>query len=327
MANIRFLTGAKDNIDAKIAEGLIDAGDIVLTSDTDELIFYSPKREKKTIHSKTQQAYQLNGTSLGALSDGDTIEAGTSIDDLLRLITQKAIPAVYTKPTVSISSVAGLASGNYEAGTPITATIQSAFTQNDAGPVTFHNLLKNDEIIHEGGAVATLSFNNPEFILGDETIVLKSEVGYQDGPIKPDNLGNDSYENAILAGSIESQHEIKFSGQRNMFYGVGVGELPELNSANIRALGNAKLNPVQGYSWNIPLEVGQQYVIFAYPSTLRDVNQIMYVEANDTSMASSFDKTLIEVEGANGYSAKEYKVYSYKMASPIAAPMTFKITI
>ena len=103
--------------------------------------------------------------------------------------------------------------------------------------------------------------------------------------------------------------------------------MPELNSAAIRALTGKKLNPTQGYSWNINIAIGQQYVIFAYPNTLRDVNQVMYVETNDTGMASSFTKTEIEVEGANAFTAKTYKVYSYRMAAPAAAPMTFKVTI
>ena len=55
----------------------------------------------------------------------------------------------------------------------------------------------------------------------------------------------------------------------------------------------------------------------------------MYVETNDTGMASSFTKTLVNVADARGEEngMTEYKVYSYKMAAPAAAPMTFKVTI
>ena len=97
----------------------------------------------------------------------------------------------------------------------------------------------------------------------------------------------------------------------------------------VRKLANKKLNPTQGLVFNIPIAIGQQYVVFAYPATLRDVNQVMYVETNDTGMASSFTKTLIDVADARGgqNGLKSYKVYSYAMATPAAAGMTFKVTI
>ena len=46
-------------------------------------------------------------------------------------------------------------------------------------------------------------------------------------------------------------------------------------------------------------------------------------------MASSFTKTLVDVADARGgeNGKKSYKVYSYSMATPAAAGMTFKVTI
>ena len=69
--------------------------------------------------------------------------------------------------------------------------------------------------------------------------------------------------------------------------------------------------------------------MFAYPATLRDVNNVTYVEANDSGMASSFTKSTINVADARGgeNGLKSYKVYSYSMAVPAAAAMTFKVTI
>ena len=55
----------------------------------------------------------------------------------------------------------------------------------------------------------------------------------------------------------------------------------------------------------------------------------MYVETNDTGRAASFTKTTVNVADARGgeNGLVEYKVYSYRMASPAAASMTFKVTI
>ena len=38
-------------------------------------------------------------------------------------------------------------------------------------------------------------------------------------------------------------------------------------------------------------------------------------------------KNLVQVEGANRYTSAEYKVYTYRMAVPAAAPMTFRVNI
>lgn len=326
MANIKFLTGSKEKIDAQMTIGAIDGGDVILTSDTDEIVFINPKNEKRIIKSKTQKDYVLNGTSLGALENGATISAGTSIDELLAMITRKKVPASYTKPTLSLTLAAGSAKGAHEVGTLIDANFTSTFTKNDAGNVISHNILKNNIVAFEGGAEATINGTVDSFTLGDETVTFKSEVAYEAGAIKDDNLGNPSPENAIVAGTKQSLG-ISFTGQRAYFYGTGVGELPEFNSNVIRNLSDSALNPSAGTEFTIPVEIGQQYVIFAYPSSLKDVSQVMYVETNDIGMAPNFTKTLVEVEGANGYDAKEYKVYSYYMAIPAPASMTFKVTI
>lgn len=327
MANVKFLTGAKSEIDNKISSGIIDGGDIILTSDTDEMVFINPKAEKKVIKSKTQKAYTLNGTTLGALEDGAVIEEGTSIDELLAMITQKSIPATYVAPKITLSRVSGSTAGAQEVGTNISVDLSSVFTQNEAGAIIAHNILRGDEVIYEGGATETISHTVDSFALGEETVTFKSQASYEAGAIKNDNLGNPSPDNAIAAGTITSSSGVSFTGQRCYFYGTGIGDLPELNSANIRALNNKKLNAKTGTEFEIPVAIGQQYIIFAYPSTLREVNQVMYVETNDTGMAPNFDQALVQVEGANGFTSTEYRVYTYRMGIPAAATMTFKVTI
>lgn len=326
MAKVKFLTGSKAGIDTQMTDGLIDKGDIIITSDTDEIVFINPKSEKKVIKSKTQQAYTLNGTSLGALEDGSTIEEGTSIDELLAMITQKSVPATYVAPTITLSRVSGSTTGAQEVGTNISVNLKSQFNQNEAGALTAHDILKGDVVIYEGGTVNPIEHTVDSFVLGEETVTFKSQASYEAGAIKNDNLGNPSAENAIVAGSIKSTG-VSFTGQRCYFYGTGVGELPELNSANIRALNNKKLNAKAGTEFEIPVAVGQQYIIFAYPSSVQEVTQIMYVETNDTGMKPNFDKTLVNVEGANSFTAAEYHVYTYRMDVPAAATMTFKVTI
>lgn len=322
MANIKFLTGEKAGIDAQIEIGAIDSGDVILTSDTDEMIFMNPKSGKKAITSRTQKAYTVTGTDLGGIKEGTVIAEGTSLDDLLLMLTQKRIPASYVAPVVSLTNSGESA---YESGAKITPIIKSTFTQNDAGAFTRHIIVKNGEVVAESTSANPLSYGQ-EFMIGDETVVFGSEVDYQEGAIKKDNLGEDSPEGAIPNGSISS-NAVRIYGKRGLFYGTGVGSLPSLNSENVRALEHFKLNPTTNTEFDILIEAGKQYVIFAYPSSLRDVEKVTYVEMNDAFMAENFNQSLVQVEGANGYKAVEYKVYTYKMAGPAAAPMTFRVHI
>ena len=320
--------GNKEDIDSAISDATLDAGDLVITKDTDQLAFIKADSTKAFIKDRSSKDYTLNGTDLGALQNGATIPEGTSIDELLNMITQKAIPPTYTAPTVSIAkSGSGTASGSYEAGTSITPILTATFNKNDAGNLTKLAILKGSGEVGSD-TMSPYTYTGEAIVLGDETITFKAQATYEDGDIKNNNLGTPDATGQIKAGTKDSSN-FSFTGQRNLFWGTGVGELPELNSDTIRGLTNKKLNPTQGYSWNIPIAVGQQYVIFAYRATLRDVSQVMYVETNDTGMADSFTKTSVQVADARGgeNGQVEYKVYSYRMAAPAAAAMTFKVTI
>ena len=165
------------------------------------------------------------------------------------------------------------------------------------------------------------------------TVTFNSKAEYKAAPVKTNNLGQESTENWFDAGTITSSN-LNFTGKRKYFYGAGNGALPEtIDSSVVRALAGSKLNPAENTVFEIPVAVGQQHVIFAYPASLRDVTQVMYVETNDTGMKDSFTKTTVSVGGADATSssigsyATDYKVYSYAMAAPAAAGMTFKVTI
>ena len=291
--------GNKSDIETAVTTAAIDEGDLVITKDTEELAFIKPDKSTMFIKSRSSKDYTLNGTSLGALENGETIPEGTSMDDLLNMITQKAIAPSYVSPSVSISkSGEGSASGNYEAGTSITPILTATFNRNDGGELTKLAILKGDSEVGSDTS-SPYTYTGEAIVLGDETLTFSAKASYEDGAVKNNNLGQPDATGQIKAG-IVSSNSFNYVGQRNLFWGTGVGELPELTSDIIRGLANKKLNPTQGYSWNIPIAIGQQYVIFAYRSTLRDVNEVMYVETNDTGMASSFTKTLVNVADARG---------------------------
>ena len=325
---IKFYHGASSGIQGKIDDGTINESDIVITSDTDEIVYIDETKTQKPLgSSKSKQEWEVklgSGGTVGGLKTGDTIPEGTTMDELIKLLTQKSVPASYTQPGVTCRVSAGTSAGSYEVGTEINTTIQGTFTQNDAGALTTIEILKNGSSILSQAA-SPITTEAQTFTLGEETVSFTAKATYAAGEIKNDNLGQPSPDGQIKAGS-KTSAAVSFVGKRNLFYGTGVGAAPEATSEAVRSLANKKLGPANGTSFNINVAVGQQYVIIAYPATLRDLTKCFYVEQN-TDLAANFEKSNVSVQGANGAAGADYKVYVYEMAIPAAAGMTLQVQI
>ena len=318
--------GSKESIETAKANGVIDEHD-VLFLDNREVGWIDKDGNTVMSTSRTQEAITVNGVTGLGIENGATIPAGISFDDFVKMVVQKAIPATYTKPTLAIANNGGQASGNVEAGTSITPKLKATFTKNDAGDLESIVIKKGSNDVATGTA-SPLTYDGEAIVIGDETITFSASAEYGDAPVKNNNLGAESKENWFEGSTVNSSN-YSITGKRNLFYGTGVGAVPAVTSDMVRGLVNTKLAPAQGTSFNVNVEVGQQYIAFAYPATLRDVNNVTYVEANDSGMASNFTKSTINVADARGgeNGLMSYKVYTYAMAVPAAAPMTFKVTI
>ena len=325
---IKFYHGASSGIQGKIDDGTINESDIVITSDTDEIVYIDETKTQKPLgSSKSKQEWEVqlgSGGTVGGLKTGDTIPEGTTMDELIKLLTQKSVPASYVQPGVTCRVSTGTAAGSYEVGTQINTTLQGTFTKNDAGELITIEILKNGSSILSQAA-SPITTEAQTFTLGEETVSFTAKATYAAGPVKNDNLGQPSPDGQIKAGS-KTSSAVSFTGKRNLFYGTGVGAAPEATSEIVRGLANKKLGPANGTSFNINVAVGQQYVIIAYPATLRDLTKCFYVEQN-TDLAANFEKSTISVQGANGAAGADYKVYVYEMAIPAAAGMTLQVQI
>lgn len=276
---------------------------------------------------KTQEDISVNGVTGLGIADNATIPAGTSLTDLVKMLVQKPIPATYTKPTVSLANNGGQASGNVEAGTSITPKLKATFAKNDAGNLS-KIVIKQGSTEVANGTASPLTYSGQAITIGDSSVTFTASATYAAAPVKNNNLGQVSTENWFDGGTVSSGN-YTITGKRNLFYGTGTGAVPTVTSDFVRGLSNTKLAPVANTTFTINVAVGQQYIAFAYPSDLRDVNNVTYVEANDSGMASNFAKTTINVADARGGTngLKEYKIYTYAMAVPAAATMTFNIKI
>ncbi len=318
--------GSKANIETAKEAGTINEHD-VLFLDNREIGWIDEDGNTVMSTSRTQEDITVNGVTGLGIANGATISAGTSLEEFVKMVVQKAIPATYNRPSLAIANNGGTAAGNVEAGTTITPKMRATFSKNDAGDLTAISIKKGTAEVATG-TTSPLDYAGDAFVIGDETVSFTASATYGDAPVKKNNLGQESKEN-WFAGSTATSGSYSFTGKRNLFYGTGVGDVPELSSEVVRGLANKKLAPAAGTSFNINVAVGQQYIIIAYPATLRDLNNVTYVEANDSGMASNFAKSTVDVADARGDNngLMSYKVYTYAMAVPAAAGMTFKVTI
>lgn len=327
MANLsKHAFGNKADVEDAKANGSVDEYDILFL-DNGEVGWIDENKNTIISTPRTQSDIVVNGvTSLG-IENGKIISAGATIDDIVKMLVQKAIPATYIKPTLTLTNNRGQVAEDVEVGTYVTPSLTATFTNNDAGDLIVVSINNGNDNV-AWGDTSPLTYNGDAIVVGDEAITFVASATYGDAPVKNNNLGQESKENWFEGGVITSS-DYTIVGKRNLFYGTGVGAIPELNSDIVRGLINKKLAPTQDYSFDVNVEIGQQHIVFAYPSDLRDVNNVTYVEANDGNMASSFTKTIIDVADARGgeNGMKSYKVYSYAMAIPVTTPMTFRVTI
>ena len=325
---IKFYHGASSGIQGKIDDGTINESDIVITSDTNEIVYIDKTKTQKPLgSSKSKKEWEVQlgaGGTVGGLKTGDEIPVGTTLDDLIKLLTQKSVPASYVQPGVTCRVSTGTAAGSYEVGTQINTTIQGTFTQNDAGALTTIEILKNGSSILSQ-ATSPITTEAQTFTLGEETVSFTAKATYAAGLVKDDNLGQPSPDGQIKAGS-KTSAAVSFVGKRNLFYGTGVGTTPSVTSELVRGLSNKQLGPSNGTSFNINVAAGQQYVVIAYPATLRKITKCFYVEQN-TDLAENFTEQTISVQGANGAAGADYRVLVYQMAVPAAASMTLRVQI
>lgn len=278
----------------------------------------------KTNNVKTSEEFEVMLTSnVGSFKNGDVVAANTSVDAIVRKMLQVQIPPTYTAPTVSIS-VSGDKNGSYEIGTSVTPTFTGTFTKNDAGTLTNIKIYKGST---EAKSSTTSPVTHTETFVVSATTKFKATATYGEGAIKKDNFGEDYSTGHITAGSKDSS-ELSYTCYRKYFYAADDGTAAPTTSAQVRDLENkSSAGAAANTKFNVSVKKGDTRACFAYDATLRDVSSVKYVEFNNDESKGFFTKTTVKVEGAAGYTAVDYKVYTYVPAQPFPSDMTFAVTI
>ena len=299
-----------------------------------EKSFAIPKSAEQIIFPHAMKtAYPVGNITL-TNGVGVMAEAGDSLADLIRNVWFKVMQPTITQPSLSVS-FGGAAK---EVGTTIQPAYYATFSggKYSFGPATGVTATEW-RISDTEGYTAADPMGTTEVLLTDETAYqLTVECDHSAGAVPLDNEGNEATVSGIEAGTLTWKSSV-VKGYRNSFFGAlsaaDVASWEQYITAGtltisdcIRSLTKSGKALSNGSSFTITIPAGTVMVLFAYPATLRDVSSVKDVNGMNSRIEDSFVKETVSVEGANGYTAIPYKLFTMP-STPMAAANTFTVTI
>lgn len=284
---------------------------------------------EKVVFADDAEAF-LTTTAIGniKLTNGQAMipVAGKNLRQVWETIFVKEKNPATTQPSVTITFDQAKA---YEVGTKVTPAYSATLKAGSYtyGPSTGVKATAWEVTDTEENKLDTASGSFPELTVTDNTSYkITAKATHGDGAIPLTNTGNQYADGQIKAGT-KSATSGAITGYRNSFYGT-LTEKAELTSGIIRGLaGKSEAALLNGSSFDVPVPVGALRVVIAYPATLRDISSIKDVNGMNAEISSSFTPQTVQVEGANGFTAIDYKVYILDFANANDTANTFTVTI
>ena len=234
--------------------------------------------------------------------------AGKNLKEVLAgILAQEKNPKI-TQPSLSVTLNEA---GAKEVGTSITPHYSTTFNAGSYsyGPATGVTATSYSISDTNSSTSTTANGSLTAFTVEDGTnYKVSATVNYGDGAIPKTNIGNNYAAGQIKAGSKDANSST-ITGYRNTFYGSVTDKSGEITSAVIRGLSGKKNGSISaGNTFKAAEAVGAMRVIIALP-TPRTCTSIKDENGLNAEALSAFTKITVSVEGANGYTAKEYNVY------------------
>ena len=241
------------------------------------------------------------------------------------IFVQEKNPTI-TQPSVNLTFAQAKA---YEVGTSVTPEYSASLNAGSYqyGPATGVTATAWEITDTAGHSAATASGSFDAVVVADDTnYTITAKATHTEGAVPKTNVGND-YAAGKIASGTKTKTSSAITGFRNSFYGT-VTAKDTVTSAIVRGLsGKSGKALTNGATFNVSIPVGALRVIIAYPATLRDVTSIQDVNGMSAEIKPSFAKSTVQVEGANGATAIDYKVYTLDYANANDAANTYKVTI
>lgn len=241
------------------------------------------------------------------------------------IFVQEKNPTI-TQPSVNLTFAQAKA---YEVGTSVTPEYSASLNAGSYqyGPATGVTATAWEITDTAGHSATTASGSFDAVTVADDTnYTIIAKATHTEGAVPKTNVGND-YAAGKIASGTKTKTSSAITGYRNSFYGT-VESKDTVTSAIVRGLsGKSGKALANGATFNVSIPVGALRVIIAYPATLRDVTSIQDVNGMSAEIKPSFAKSTVQVEGANGATAIDYKVYTLDYANANDAANTYKVTI
>lgn len=302
-------TAKWSELDYTGGDSTILAKSVMFDSDmifTEQFGKYTPTGGKVTIPSNNKSLYEV----------------------LIDAYSEDKNPTV-TQPSMTLSSATAKA---YEVGTNVAPAYSSTFNAGayEYGPsptgVNTTQYAASNNKTEEMLTGASGTFASYQVIDGSDYAITLT-ITYSDGAVPKTALGAD-YDAGKITGKSISKTSANISGYRNSFYGTTTDKTVATDSAVIRGLSQKSNKALaNGSTFTVNIPVGAQRVIIAYPATLRTVTSIKDVNGLNADITSAFASSTVSVEGANAYSAIEYRVYTQDYAQPNDTANTYTVTI
>ena len=273
---------------------------------------------------------------------------GKSVMDALTEIFSKRLqPSITAQPSIGTFTLTG--AGAVEAGTKVAAAAYSGASLNAGsyqyGPATgvtatnwkverITNAATTQVATADAASLTAGSDTNSGtgFIIGDaggdnavSSLKYRVTATHGAGVTAKDNLGAASSPVVAIAAGTKTKDTGAYTPFRNVFYGTSTGK-PALDSAAIRALGKTgKAYAAGTLTLNVP--AGTQRVAIACIATAKGVTKVINETAMNADVTSTFVKSTVPVEGANGYAAKDYNVWVFEPAVAYGNAAVLKVTL
>lgn len=251
---------------------------------------------------------------------------GKNLKEVLAALFAKEQNPTITQPSVAITAAKMKA---YEVGTKVTPDYTATFNggKYQYGPATGVSATAWSVVDTDSHELTTATGAFPELTVGDNTnYKITATATYGDGVAPKTNLGNEYAAGKIQAGS-KSKDSAAITGYRSFFYGVV--KTDTLDSAVIRSLTNGgAYNSDKTLTVTVNGSDGVGIVV-AVPadSTIAGVKEVLLTTSMNADITADYAvSTPVDVEGANGYTAKSYKIYFYKPAK-LTSGQSHKITL
>ena len=256
---------------------------------------------------------------------------GKSVADVLtEMLSKRLQPGAPTQPSISGFALTGakaveagttLAQANYTAATLNKGSYQ--YGPDDTGVVATNwkveritNLGTEQVASVDAASLDAGTDNNggAGFTIGDQggegvvnSLKYKLTVTHGAGVTADDNLGDDSDPAVSIAAGTKTKETGAYTPFRNVFYGASATK-PTLDSAAIRAL-TPTGKPYAAGILTINVPAGAQRVVIACIAGKTGVTKVVNETAMNADVTSTFAKSTVQVEGAEGYTAVNYDVW------------------